>query len=556
MNMATSGKKLKQIWEKERRFFGAVGFLLFTLAVNWVLYAGQELTTEECAGGKCAGAEVVLPALDARKSYYYVDGLFENETPGYYRLAFGAKAETAEKLRVKLNTYTEKESPVGEVELAPGDAFEDQELFFHYPGGFDSLLFEKETLPGGEVFLENIGISRLNIDSEKELALMKKTVIGRSWEIAVSESQLNSADSYPWLRDKKTALGQIFQASAGSISAVSLNLNIHKNILPGSRQYALSLRQVNYDGESVSLVGPEIASLAFSLESIEKYRQEDGTFLFPLFGFLEPGKYYMISLDNSKVEVDEQNFLELRGSRLVERYPAGTAVIKKGKLFYRIDGDLFFALHSPKIPEGEVVLSGAKIEDLGKGSGKYSYQTKGDFSDLFDLFEASPQTRFDEKTQTIVAPAKDESSFTYEINTLWPIEKVRFLASQAKAGWKKVRVEYSFDRESWNEVPFTEAREDLWGAEADGGSSEAEEVAETGTDDEELLAEMSSDEDASSVEEATGTVQIFDFELVLPKEKRGAKQIFFRIGYDPNDPSKARNFSLKNLRVTAELNMY
>jgi hypothetical protein len=556
-------KKTIDFIKTEQRFFWAVVFLGLVFFVNQALYAKNKKTVESCFGGKCLNIVADKPQLAQETNYYYVDDLFKNQSTGYYRLTFQEKSDRAEKILLKLNTYTEKENQIGELVFSPADKFQTQEVIFLLPEGFDNLLFQKEKSGSeGNIFLKTIGITKLNVTGQAELAALKKTLVGETDSDVITDSQLVSDYAFPWLKENKTVLGQIFQAKDPMISAISFKIDINKNLNPGSRQYTLSLREAKYDGESVSFVGPVIADTAFSLGSIEKYRQSDGSFLFPLFGKLEKGKHYFVGLDNSKVEVGEQNYLEPRGARASDSYLAGSAVIKKGKSLYVTDGDLYFKIFSSRlfVENGVKILGGAKIEDLGGGAGKYSYATKGKFVDLLDLESASAGTEFGESDKVIYASAKDEANFSYAVNTIYPISKLNFSASQLRSGWKSVKVSYSFNQEKWVDLPFSKGADSLLGFDESLAESDAKDSGEVDTDanknvsdDSVEVADGSADDGQVSVVGAKGgMVQIFNAEIVPTKETR---TVYFKITYDPNDASKARSFALKNLKITADLKM-
>ena len=552
-----------------KRLFLALVFLGMVFLVNNVLYVGHKKTVESCAGGKCLSASLKKPQLTKEKNTYYVDDLFRNQPAAYYRLTFQEKSSDGEKIAVKLNSEIGKESLVGELTLSPSDGFQNQEMVFFLPEGFAGLVFQKDN-PGakGDVFLQSVEITKLNISSPEELPLLKKTLFGQTDIRVATDGQLTSKDVFSELKEPKTLLGQVFRAKEALISAVSLKININKNINPGSRQYVLALREVGYDGKNISSMGPIIASNAFSLSSIERYRAQDGSFLFPLFGALELGKYYLISLDNSKVEVSEQNYMEVLGSNDSESFSDGSAVVKKNKELSLSKGDLYFKIFSANLltENGAKILGGAKIEDLGKGIGRYSYETKGMESDLFDLASASPGTGFSENDKVIYALAKDSASFSYALNMPYPISKLNFSATQLRAGWKNVKVSYSFDQNSWIDLPFSEKAEIAIGSGANSGADPSaagdtkpdNNSADSNVADNSSFVPNGDMVDSNSVAGsqdmaiAQETVQAFNSNIVPSKE---ARMVYFKIIYDPNDASKGRFFALKNLKITADLRM-
>lgn len=494
----------------EKRIFLALFFLLLIFLINQALYSGRKKTANSCADGKCVSAIPAKSQLSQENNFYYINDLLKNQPAGFYRLTLQEKSNKDEKVLLKLSALSGKEVSIGELNFNLSDKFQNQEIVFSLPEEFDSLLFQKNNSAGDtDIFIKEVRITKLNINSQEELTALKKTIIGET-EIDLKKENQSIADySFLQLKEKKTVLGQIFQASDKYITGIALNIDINKSLNPGSRQYELVLRKVKYDKENISFDGSAIASLNFSVESIEKYRQKNGEFIFPLYGILEKDSYYFIGLDNSVVEVGNKNYLEIRGGNNNGNYPNGSAAIKKNENICAIDGDLYFNIYEAKFSEeaGVKILNGAKIEDLGKGLGKYSYKTKGEFIDLLDLETSSSGTEFNEDSKVIAAEAKNNASFSYAINTIYPINKMNFSATQVKAGWKKVKVSYSFDREVWFNMPFSENNKE--------------------------------------------TIQIFDFDIIPTMQE--IKTVYFKITYNSNDKTKTRYFALKNLRVTADL---
>jgi hypothetical protein len=247
------------------------------------------------------------------------------------------------------------------------------------------------------------------------------------------------------------------------------------------------------------------------------------------------------------VAVSDQNYLEFRGEKNDNSYLEGSAVMKKGKEIYKIDGDFYFKIYGANFfyADNTKILNGAKIEDLGKGLGKYSYQTKGKNTDLLDLDFASPGTGFNEINRVIFASGKDEANFIYAVNTLYPISKLNFSATQLKVSWKKIEASYSFDRNIWIDLPFSEKAELASSAnfEPESDTAEAEEIDNS--------------EDADSADNSSGTateevLQFFDADIIPEKTVR---TIYFKITYDKNDSGKGKSFALKNLKITADLKM-
>lgn len=555
-------KKTIDFIKTEKRLCLAAFFVVATFFVCQALYSSQKITSKNCASGECAQTLAEKPQLSKGNGFFYLDEILKNNPPGYYRLAFKEKSDKGEKIIIKINTYSEKEDQIGELTLDPSDNFQDQEIFFSLPDGFENILFQKEDSSGpANIFIKNVGISRLNIKSLDELAGMKKTVMGETKTNMITESQGGVSADFPWLKDSKTEIGQIFQAQSDyNISSISLAMDVIRDLNSSSRQYVLSLREANYDGEKISSAGPIIDDVLFSVQGMmEKYRQGDGTFLFPLFGHLEKGKHYMLILDNSKVDVNDRNYLSLKGDKNENSYPNGSALIKKLGQLTKIDGDLFFQIHGVDLykENGTAILDGAKIEDLGGGVGGYSYKTAGDYSDLFNLSNFSPGTSFNSNYNVIFAPAQNNSNFSYAINTLYPISRINFSATQARSVWKNVKVAYSFDQIKWIDMPFSRISEDI-------GSESSRATNNMTTSDSETDDSSGNNSDGNSPDNTSpnsgdpgnldgANIQSFDFNI-MPTDF--VNTVYFKITYDPNDNrTDANYFGVKDLSITADLKM-
>lgn len=538
-------QKIIRFAKKEKRLLLVSFFVLVVFLLNQMIFSSEKITPEDCVAGSCAISKPEKPQLSEEESFFYVDDILQDVPSGYYRLTFQTKADRVEKVTLKLNTYAERNETIDEMRTKTSEEFQNQEVFFFLPEGFDSLLFEKENPEGeGNIFIKNVGIAKLNVDNQKDFATLKKTQVGETDLDFVDASQTqNHSESFTMLQEPKTTLGQIFKAESNYISGVSFNFDIVRDQRTENKQYRVSLWKVRCDEGDCQAFGSAIATKTFLTKSaVEKYRRADGTFRFPLYAVVEKGQDYFVGIDNSKVPVDRKNHLDLKGTRDGAAYPNGSVGMKKAGVVYRIAGDLFFAVHGVNLDlrDGTRILNGARIESLGKGQGKYTYATKGEFLDILDLWQASPGTNFSEENKIIVTEVGENAAQVYEINTIFPIQKMNFFAEQAKASWKRIDVEYSFDRKNWIKAPFSEKtnKESIMDVNADSVDSAEEENA----------ADENAEEDEEEPKKALA--RIFDFD-VAPRQE--TKTVYFRITPDLADPSKAKYFSLKNLKITADL---
>jgi len=526
-----------------KRYIAVFLVLLFTYFINQEIFTKKTITAEDCAGGKCLSAKESL-SLSDEIPFYYLDDELVGKEKGYYRLTFKAKSNKSAEILVKATTYLDEEENIGRLEVDSGQEFVYKELNFFFSGEHPNVLFEKENwTDGAEIYIQEANLSRLNINSEGQFVSLKPTVIGETkWDV-FSENQIHdSSYSFPWLREKKSSLGQVFKSNSEYITGITLNMDIIQTRRTSSKQYVLSLREVDYDGKDIKASDGNLASLNFSTaEALKKYRQSDGTFLFPLVAKLEKGKHYFLSIDNSKVNVGKNNFLSFRGSKEEDAYQEGSAAMKKGSQIYKIDGDLFFSVHSAQFKEidGNRILSGAKIEDLG-GSGLYTYETKGLIQDLLDVeLSSGGSLNFREDLRSFVNNVKGENDFVYKFYMRHPMKNFTFLAEKVRPGWNRVKILYSFDGQNWKDIPYMEKSEE---------EIKAEELPEEQTV--ELVEEDSGSEEDKDSKDEYQVSQIFDHTVAVKDKKN---EVYIKVTYDADSPHKSKYFGVKNLKFRAEL---
>jgi len=415
------------------------------------------LTSQQCANDNCPATKEIEPNLDAKKHSYYMDNFIDLEPGSAYRLIFQQKSDKDSKIIVKTSKYTEEEMNIGTLDLKASDKFVIQELIFIASDKYTNLVFEKSDYnDSSEIYISGAKISKLNVDKTDDL---KKTIVGVVSTDAISQKQDgDSSYEFPWLKEDDIILGQIFKSDEeGYISSVTLDIDITKQGEGGSRQYELSLKPVEYDGEEISEIGDSLTSVNFSIGSdIEKYREKDGKMKFPLFAKLEEGEHYMIGINNSKVDTDEFNYLTLKGSGDDNSYKDGSVFIRKLKKYYKIDGDIYFKINRAKVTrhDGEKIISGAIIEDLGKGDGQYYYETKGLRQDMLDIDSFTEDIAYNEDKKIIAGSTKEDSDFTYRIYTVYPFKEINVHAEQAEEGWNKVRMSHSYDGKNWKDFSY------------------------------------------------------------------------------------------------------
>lgn|GEM_PF-1914050 len=550
-------KNILSLVRKNTRYFLAAAVLFLTFLINQSVFTKQMISSEDCAGGKCPAKDQPVPNLSDKNPFYYMDDIFKDKPEGYYRLTYKVKTDRASGIKLSMADYTEKQNDIKTEKIDSSSGYQNKESFFRLTTDYPNLVFEKENWKdGADLFIEGIKISKLSITSDEEMAALKPTVFGSVDPDVVLESQTNDAGySFSWLKDPKTTIGQVFLAKNEYMTGVSLKIDVTKEINASSRQYTLALKGSSLDGNQLKSTGDTMASVKFSLaNSLEKYRQTDGSFRFPLYAKLEKGKHYIITIDNSKVEPSESNFISVRGSKSDGSYSDGMAVFKKGKETYRIDGDWYFVIYGAEFSTFNEtrVPSGATIEDVGKGKGRYSFSTRGKPADFFDV-DSLEGVNFDSEKNILVGQTGKENFYTYAFHTEYPIAQISLKAQQFQADWAKVKISYSFDQKIWEEISSVQVK----GESSENSSIEALDNEEAIMTDQENSHDS---EEENSAEESDGqsenisssknvTLQRFDFSKAVTTT---AKDIYIRIADDPENPEKAKYFGLKNFEFSAE----
>ena len=487
-----------------------------------VFFLGENLTPEEalvCENAKLKKENIFKKEAEigAKDSSYELKNSLHSYQGDYYRLIFNSWADSDTKLKIKLASAMGGEFEVGSVDLEESSqnkkgAF--KEFLFKTDGLYNSLVFEKDDHGNSaEVFVKNVKISRLNVRNEKELADLKPVIIGdTATGVCAQEQTEESTQSFPQLKSRNTSVGQIFKADRDYLSGVELD--VVKIGSGGLGNYRLELRKVS-DEEGNWVVNSKVeAYMEFSAEDLEDYSQKDGTEIFPLGGFLEKGRHYLVALNNSAVKTNLFNYLEIKGSSNDDAYADGKAVVYKRGKVRNVGGDLYFRIYGAKyvFSDGGRILTGAAIEDLGGGVGIYTYKAKNNVTDFLDLYsytdsrDGFPLVRYNCYEGVVSGSPEKDAEYVYKINTIYPFKKLRLSAEQMYVGWHKVKIYYSYDNKKWTDILPVRDNDDF--------------------------------------------TQIFS-EII---EGNGTQnEIYFKVTYDRDDEKDIKLFGLRNFSVTGEL---
>lgn len=419
-------------------------------------FPAQIITSGSCAGGNCQ-AILDKPDLSKEKPSYYINDIFKSESGQYWRLTFLEEATQDSKINVKITNPSDKDKEIKAIEVKKSTENIPQEVIFHTDNNYSDLLFEKDDSGNAEINISNVHISKLKIENEKEFSSLKQTIRGKMDVNHPDQSQENTGYLFNQLKDPDVILGQIFKPESEYISSVKLDIDIIKQDNNGGKKYKLELREAEYDGEAPDVTSNVLASVDFTSENIEKYRQDDGKFKFPVFARLDKEKYYFIGINNGNVAVDKFNYLRLRGTSDKSQYSNGIVAIKtKGKT-YSAPGDLYFITYGLDFEKylDKKILRGEIIEDIGKGQGMFTYQPGENIYNLADLYEYSPEIDYDDSKNVLFGKMQEgqDSFMIYKFETIYPFTKMKLTGKQANASWGKISISYSYDKNKWTEIP-------------------------------------------------------------------------------------------------------
>lgn len=438
-----------------RYFFAALAIILmfFISKSN----PARIITTESCAGGACK-AILDKPSLSKENPSYYVNDVMKSSQEGYYRLMFFTRANEDTKLEVIATSLSDNNRELKVLDLKKSYKNSPQEIVFVSDGNYSDILFKKwNDNDGADINISGVHVSKLEISNEKEVASLKPTIRGEINTDSVDQAQTDSSYVFDQLKKPGVILGQIFKPRADYIADVTLDIDIIKEDNNGGKKYGFELREAKFDGGVPEITSNILASVDFTAENIERYRQKDGKFKFPVFTKIDPEKYYFIGINSNNVKVDKFNYLRLKGTQQKEKYAGGMVAVKtKGKT-YPATGNLYFITHQLNFKEyqGKRILGGAIIEDIGKSIESYIYKPMGNIYDLADLDESSGKIEYDDDKGVLVGMIESgsDSYMSYKFDTIFPANRVRIEGNQADAEWSKISILYSYDHINWKEIP-------------------------------------------------------------------------------------------------------
>ena len=342
-----------------------------------------------------------------------------------------------EKLKVVLTNDLGANQVIDPIDIELNtDNYVNQEIFFTSDTGFQYLLVQKgEESSPSEVFIKNVRLVTLEGDRQ-----LKQSFTGYYIDSQPIEAlPLEKAHNYFSLNRKNIIVGETFKAEHEFLTGINLKLHFLGN--GGNGNYKLFVSKISREGSKKILAENNLGEFSFNTHTAESNYQTDfseSIYHFPVTAKLIPGNEYFIGVDNKDVQINLIHNLQIFGSQDRAENSNGTGfAIKNRSEVNREIGDIYTKLYFADQPtyNGERVNFGDLFDDLGNGTGIYTYDSERAFSG-FDLFESG------------------DGIATYKINTIYPYNSLRFeydINSSAHANIDHVY--YSFDNKEWQEIP-------------------------------------------------------------------------------------------------------
>lgn len=456
----------------------------------------------------------------------------------YYRLFFEARAYSENKLntpdferisidhssKIKIilkSNYGEKKF-VKEFEIDNSLIYKSHEAIILMDSNYTELIFEKvDKYDSNVIFQRGMFFHELNVSDQKSADLVRPVIKPATildWPIAefVEESPV----AVHRFNGTGNLVGQIFKAESDRMSGVSFKFDLKGK--GGLGSYKAELRKAEF-ANGKYIISPEtISSFEFHSYDYAPYLNDEGEWRLPLAAILEKGQYYFVGISDREASVNFFNYANILGSsEMKNKIPSllidTTGETKEiGSLYFKIFGAAYTRVGDERILEGTI------IEDVGSGTGYFTYNSVGDITDLlnldkFDLGENNQGKVFYlGKANTVVGTAQFGTSFTYRFNMMHPIKDVIVSASQIGPIYFKNKLFYSFDGVNWQQITEEQDNSD------DGWK-------------------------------ADNTLQQYVQKIVATSK---SNQFYIKVTYDENDNGREEGlFGVRNLSLLAEIDM-
>lgn len=256
----------------------------------------------------------------------------------------------------------------------------------------------------------------------------------------------------------KPVLSTLINLDPGHITGFTAALETKGN--GGIGEYKIFIAELDKTEGSSYKVGTVVNELGFnagdlSMYADERYLTQGGTsanlYTFPLTAVIKGGKDYVVGIDATQVGYNWEHSLVI-GQRSVQsnKILAG----KKGYLNKRKGELLLVASRPNETTKDNTVTYGSRIIHISSTKAKFYYKNSHTPLDLLAVDPTSSAgVRYDNSAGIVLAPARDNHSIVYSINTIYPMSYFSVEADQRCETTVPVKLEYSVDNQaSWKPI--------------------------------------------------------------------------------------------------------
>lgn len=419
-------------WEKHQRYVFILALFCFIIMYQFFL-----LPQASHIGEQPPAKEKGVLLTDSRfEKKYSFPNIIDGRAGDWYRMGIYVLSSQSFDLNVLLHSPFDKGNSLGTLSVKTSENDQYYELIFSVSkNGLSDItlsLDDEQKLPTGDIQISQPILSRLNVQNPAEASRLRPTVVG-----AVNKSTKEFSFDMS-TGDRVTATEYI--EGADFIEGVQ----IARNNEDRQQKYTLELREKVFtqNGQKKEMV---LRRVTLNPEDWHVENGENITHPADFYEILRREGEYIFSIQKAHNDTIPWFSNIQRGiSRNKEEYLSLTAIVGR----HTSDG-------------GQPILQGARIEDLGDGLW-YSYSLSGKMEDYFNIFQTKGKIWFDEKKSRVVGGQSIGAGVMYRFYMVHPFEKFILLAKQHGKKEQELRLEYSLDALTWQEVPVTKEVDGFW----------------------------------------------------------------------------------------------
>jgi len=217
------------------------------------LNAKVSLDTLEAINGKQSLKIFFSPS--SKTSVKIRDYINDIAKDGYYRLSFWARTDADDNKTVHASLSGKDETQtLGDFSFNDNSGVRFFEFNFQSANYFSDLVLTSTDGKSANVWIDDVLVEKLNVESVQQLKELKPTVFGNTSRFNIEQSLLGeNGDSGDFFASPNRKLGQIYQPSLDLISSVTLK--IQKRGTGGAGDYHFQIRE--YD-EKLGIISDEV----------------------------------------------------------------------------------------------------------------------------------------------------------------------------------------------------------------------------------------------------------------------------------------------------------